>query len=89
MKPSKELEELKKIVLAWRDSYGDVAREIGGGDFLWKDFLEEIEEYAVPYIAGLRRVGAIDEEQRSDFDRFCRGQVELLSKKVQEEEIHG
>lgn len=44
MKRNEELETMKKMVLAWKGSYLDIAGEVGGGDFLWKDFLEEIEE---------------------------------------------
>jgi hypothetical protein len=89
MKPNNEMEGLKKIVLAWKGSYIGIAEEIGGGDFLWKDFQEEIEEHATPYVTRLYRVGAIDEGQKNDFHRFCRVQVEELSKRVREEENHG
>ena len=89
MKRSKELEDMERIVLAWKGSYLDLAEEIGGGDFLWKDFLEEIEELASPYVMRLFQVGAIDEGQRNDFQGFCRKQVEELSKMVREEENHG
>lgn len=89
MKRSKELEDMERIVLSWKGSYLEIAGEIGGGDFLWKDFLEEIEELAAPYVMRLFHVGAIDEAQRDDFQGFCRKQVDELSKMVREEEIHG
>jgi len=80
---------MKRIVLAWKGSYLELADEIGGGNFLWKDFLEEIEEYASPYVMRMFQVGAIDEDQITDFQRFCRIQVEELSKMVGEEANHG
>lgn len=89
MKRNKELEDIKRIVLAWKGSYQEIAGEIGGGAFLWKDFLEEIEEIASPYVLRMFHVGAIDGDQVADFRQFCRKQVEELSKLVEEEENHG
>jgi hypothetical protein len=89
MKRNEELETMKKMVLAWKGSYLDIAGEVGGGDFLWKDFLEEIEELASPYVMRLYRTGAIDGDQADEFMGFCRAQVEELSKTVGEEGKHG
>ncbi len=85
MKPNSELTELKRIILSWRERYGEIAQETGGGEFLWKDFREEIEEMAFPYVARLFRAGAIDEDELTDFRLYCRGQVEELSRIVGEE----
>jgi len=73
----KEIETLKKMVLAWRESYEELPYP--GCE---RDFIFEIEEYILPYLRRLYECGYINESHISNFLSFCYEQVDELCKNI-------
>lgn len=65
----REAEELMKMVEAWKDDY---ARQVSpGAEFLYTDFLEEIEENLVPYVQRLVDLSYLSIDTRSRILAFA------------------
>jgi hypothetical protein len=73
-----ELEILKRMVLAWKESYFRSAPPNGEGEYLCQDFSHEIEEYVYPYVRRMCLTDHIDQVQASEFLDFCYRQVREL-----------
>ncbi len=80
----RELEDVKAMIVAWKESYYKIAVEDGGGEAMCDELYLDIEELALPYIASLRRFGRISEQEYMDFMLFCREQVDDLRRMIQE-----
>ena len=74
----KELETLKGMVLSWKKSYLDGAPPGGGGEYLVREFLEEIETHVYPYTKRLCECNYVSQEEADEFLGFCYAQVEDL-----------
>jgi len=83
----KELETLKGMVLTWKESYLGWAPPDGGGEFLVKDFLEEIEEYVYPYVKRLFQCDYLTQSEVKEFMEFCYNQVKDLHNSLEEVEV--
>ncbi len=71
----RELEDLKAIVVAWKESYIKLARENGGGEFLVEEYSSEIDELVFPYVYKMVKLGGMEIEDLMVFSRFCYRQV--------------
>ena len=71
----KELEDLKTIVVAWKESYIKLAREDGGGEYMIEEYSSEIEEMVFPYVYKIMKLGGMEMEDLQAFSRFCHRQV--------------
>jgi hypothetical protein len=79
----KELEVLKNMVVAWRESY-QVAGSPGGSDeFLVREFAEEIEVHVYPYARRLWECDYLSPAEADEFMNFCSRQVEELRNLLQ------
>lgn len=81
-----ELETLKGMVLTWKESYLGWAPPEGGGEFLVKDFYEEIEEYVYPYVKRMFQCDYLSQSEVKEFMEFCYNQVRDLSNSLMEAE---
>ncbi|NIO16592.1 MAG: hypothetical protein GTN70_06280 [Deltaproteobacteria bacterium] len=86
MSKSKALEDEKKIILSWKESYLRMARESGGGEWLVKDFESDVDEYAFPYVTRLYQSKIISEEEMKEFLDFCQTQIMELRHLAGEED---
>ena len=71
----RELEDLKTIVVAWKESYIKLARENGGGEYLVEEYSSEIDELVFPYVYKIMKLGGMEMEDFTVFSRFCYRQV--------------
>jgi len=71
----KELEDLKTIIVAWKESYLKLAREDGGGEYMIEEYNSEIEELVFPYVYKIIKLGGMEMEDFMVFSRFCYKQV--------------
>ncbi|MFB3917542.1 MAG: hypothetical protein ACE14M_12485 [Terriglobales bacterium] len=74
----REVEVLKGMVLAWRQSYARAAPPDGESDYLVSDFLEEIEMHVYPYTRRLCECSYLTSAEASDFLEFCYTQAAEL-----------
>lgn len=89
-----ELEGLKGMVRAWKESYMNLAGEIGGGEFLCEEFLQEMHDHIFPYLNRICECNIVDNDQVKDevrdqvreFTVFCHRQVMELRTFMKEEE---
>ena len=83
----KELEVLKGMVLTWKKDYVGWAPSEGGGEFLAKEFMEEIETHVYPYVRRLHECKHLSGSEAKEFLDFCYDQVEDLRNAVGEAEV--
>lgn len=83
----KELEVLKGMVLTWKKDYAGWAPSEGGGEFLAKEFMEEIETHVYPYVRRLYECKYLSGSEAKEFLDFCYDQVEDLRNAVGEAEV--
>jgi hypothetical protein len=83
----KELETLKGMVVAWKESYLQIAREGGGGEHLALELLEEIEHQVYPYARRLFECSYITRTETDQFLEFCYSQVEDLRGSLKENRL--
>ena len=74
----KELEVLKGMVLTWKKDYLGWAPSEGGGEFLAKEFMEEIETHVYPYVRRLYECKYLSGAEAKEFLDSCYEQVEDL-----------
>jgi len=74
----KELEALKGMVLTWKKSYLEWAPPDGGGEYLVREFSEEIETHVYPYTKRLYECNYLSQAEAEEFMAFCYNQVEDL-----------
>lgn len=80
----RELEDLKTMVLAWKESYIKMARENGGGEYLVEEYSSEIEEFVFPYVYKIMKLGGMEMEDLQVFTRFCQRQTLELREALME-----
>ncbi len=71
----RELEDLKSMVTAWKESYIKLAREEGGGEYLVEEYGAEIEEFVFPYVFKIMKLGGMEMWELEEFSQFCQQQV--------------
>jgi len=74
----KELDDLKMMIIAWKESYLELARERGGGEFWVSEYSSEIEEFVFPYIFKIAKLGGMELYELDEFVRFCEQQTREL-----------
>lgn len=82
-----ELEALRGMVLTWKKDYLGWAPSEGGGEFLAREFLEEIETHVYPYVRRLFECEYLTEPEAREFLDSCYRQVEDLRNAVGEAEV--
>jgi len=82
----REVEILKGMVLTWKKDYLGWAPSEGGGEYLVRDFLEEIETHVYPYVKRLYECQYLSGPEAKEFLAFCYHQVEELRNAVGEAE---
>lgn len=75
---TKELESLRVMITAWKESYAKMAREAGGSEFFCEELWREIEEFAFPYVTRMLETRCIDGAQLGEFVEFCNQQIQEL-----------
>lgn len=75
----RELESLKTMVVAWRESYEKLALEEGGNCmYLVKEYAAEIEEFVFPYVYKIMKLGGMEMDELESFMGFCQAQTREL-----------
>ena len=74
----KELETLKGMVLNWKKDYLGWAPSDGGGEFLARELMEEIETHVYPYVRRMFECNYLTQSEVNEFLEDCYGQVEDL-----------
>lgn len=82
----RELETLKGMVLRWKQDYLGWAPSEGGGEYLVRDFLEEIETHVYPYVKRLYECQYLSGVEAKAFLDFCYDQAAELRNAVGETE---
>ena len=82
----REVETLKRMVLAWKESYLGEAPSDGGGEFLAQDFMEEIEDQVYPYVRRMYECKYLSGSEAKELLDFCYTQVEELRDALREAE---
>jgi hypothetical protein len=82
----KELEELRRMVLAWKKSYLESIPPDGGGDFLVQEFTEEIETNLYPYLRRLLECDYLTQVEANELLEFCYNEVEALRSSLRQAE---
>jgi len=83
----KELETLEGMVLTWKKSYLGWAPPSRGGEFLAKEFMEEIDTHVYPYVRRLYECDYLSSSEAREFLDFCYNQVEDLRDSLRVTEI--
>jgi hypothetical protein len=74
----KELETLKGMVLNWKRDYLGWAPPDGGGEFLARELMEEIETHVYPYVRRMFECSYLTQHEVKEFLEDCYSQVEDL-----------
>ncbi len=83
----KELELLKGMVLSWKKDYLGWAPSEQGGEFLTKEFTEEIETHVYPYVKRLYECEYLSGSEAKAFLDYCYDQVEELRRALGEAKV--
>ncbi len=83
----KELEALKGMVLTWKKDYLGWAPSEGSGEYLAREFTEEIETHVYPYVKRLYECNYLSGPEAKAFLDFCYEQVEELRASIGEAEV--
>ncbi len=89
----KELESLKCMIVAWKESYIKRAYEEGEGcAYLLREYVGEIDEMVYPYVYKIYKLGGMEREDLDSFMDFCQAQaiefLEVLNEMHQKEDKH-
>lgn len=82
----KELEAIRGMVLNWKKDYLGWAPPEGGGEFLPRELLEEIETHVYPYVRRMHECNYLSRFEVQEFMEGCYEQVEDLRKTLGETE---
>ncbi len=89
-KINREIADAKMIITGWKKAYMKLATEMGGGEFLCEELMDEILEFASPYLYRMYMCGFISYQEYVEFMRFCEGEVEELREHIKRiEELGG
>ncbi len=83
----RELDSLRTMVLAWKESYVKLAGEEGGGEYLVKEYSAEIDEFVFPYVYKIMKLGGMELWELQDFMNFCQHQTQELREALMEMEV--
>ncbi len=83
----KELELLKGMVLSWKKEYLGWAPSEPGGEFLAKEFMEEIETHVYPYVKRLYECEYLSGSEAKAFLDSCYDQVEEVRRALGEARV--
>lgn len=76
----RELQSLKGMVLAWKQSYLQEVPPGGDVEYLVHDLVEEIDTHVYPYTRRLCECNYLSHDEAKDFLDFCYAQaLELLA----------
>lgn len=79
----KELDALRGMVLTWKKDYLGSASSDGDGEYLAREFLEEVETHVYPYVRRLRECDYLTGPEAKEFLDYCYGQAAELGKAIQ------
>jgi len=82
----KELDEIKGMVLAWKESYLGLAASDGPDESMAQDFLAEIESHVHPYVMRLYDCNYLSQSEVVEVLSFCHKQVEELRASLRDAE---
>ena len=82
----REVETLKRMVLAWKKSYLGEAPSDGGGEFLAQDLMEEIDSQVYPFVRRMYECKYLSGSEVKELLDFCYSQVEELRDALREAE---
>ncbi len=71
----RELQSLKGMVLAWKQSYLQAVPPDGDVEFLVHEFIEELDTHLYPYARRLCECNYISSDEAQDFLDFCYAQA--------------
>ncbi len=71
----RELQSLKGMVLAWKQSYLQAAMPDGDWEFLMHEFIEELDTHVYPYTKRLYECNYLSQEEATEFLDFCYAQA--------------
>ena len=80
----KELEDLKTLVLRWKQNYLDWVPDDGEGEYLLEDFREEITRHVSPFVNRLFQNDHLTWSEAQEFLNYCYSQVEEVHQAVEE-----
>lgn len=80
-----ELENLRKIVRRWKESYSQLVAQTGSDESLCADFQEEIDTMVLPYLTRLVETEHISLSQVTEFLEFCSNEAKDLYDQIQQE----
>jgi hypothetical protein len=80
----KELEALKTMVLRWKKSYLGWVPDDGEGEYLIREFSEEISTHISPFVQRLFENEHLTWSETQEFLNYCYGQVEEVREAVEE-----
>lgn len=84
----RELESLKTMVVAWKESYMKLALEEGGDStYLVREYDAEIEEFVFPYVHKIMKLGGMEIDELETFMGFCQAQTRELHEALTESEV--
>ena len=79
-----ELESLKRIVLRWKRSYLGWVPDDGGGEYLLREFSEEISRHISPFVNRLFQNDHLTWSETQEFLTYCYSQVEEVREAVEQ-----
>jgi len=83
----RELEDLKSVVVAWKESYLKLAsEERGDNSYLVKEYEAEIWEFVFPYVFKIMKLGGMEIDEMDSFMGFCQAQIRELYERLMEGE---
>jgi len=82
----RELEDLKKMVVNWKEAYMRLPKE-RHGFYLVSEMTEEIGIFMIPYLRRLVVNGYIEPEDADRFIDFCKEQLGELEKFMEKAEL--
>lgn len=80
----RELDTIKGMVLAWLEEYRGWAPPDGDGEFLAREFGEEIQTHVWPYIRRMHECEYLSWGEVREFMDYCYDRVEDLRKALAE-----
>jgi hypothetical protein len=83
----KELKTLEGMVLNWKKDYLGWAPPDGGGEYLARELMEEIETHVYPYIRRMYECNYLTQSEVNAFLEGCYSQVEDLHNTLVEMEV--
>jgi hypothetical protein len=79
-----EIKDLMKMAINWRRGYETWLTPDGDNDYVYQEFLDEIQEKLLPYVNRLVEVGSISTRDASALVQFYVEQIEYLKEKSDE-----